>query len=190
MTHVPYMRMYWEDFLADTNHLTNEQLGAYTRLLGHSWPQGGRFPVEDDAYLQWACHCTPQRLRTLKPVLMGFMIDNGDGSATQKRMSKERSWSLFRSEQARQAAEKRWKPNSKKNNGMAHANAYAGADANASANAMQYREDINNLDKYRPHTSVESSTADAAGANPAGPPAIPVSDKLLATKIFRNPKGH
>lgn len=42
-----FMPMFWGDFFANTLHLTAQELGAYTALIGHAWEHDGKIAVED-----------------------------------------------------------------------------------------------------------------------------------------------
>lgn len=46
MAALPYMRMYWADYDADTSHLTTMQHGIYLLLIKNYWQRGG--PLPDD----------------------------------------------------------------------------------------------------------------------------------------------
>jgi uncharacterized protein YdaU (DUF1376 family) len=46
MAALPYMRMYWADYDADTSHLTAMQHGIYLLLIKNYWQRGG--PLPDD----------------------------------------------------------------------------------------------------------------------------------------------
>ena len=39
--------MFWGDFFANTLHLTAQELGAYTALIGHVWEHDGKIAVTD-----------------------------------------------------------------------------------------------------------------------------------------------
>ena len=42
-----FMPMFWGDFFANTLHLTAQELGAYTALIGHVWEHDGKIAVTD-----------------------------------------------------------------------------------------------------------------------------------------------
>lgn len=48
MAALPYMRMYWADYDADTSHLTTMQHGIYLMLIKNYWQRGGPLPNDDD----------------------------------------------------------------------------------------------------------------------------------------------
>lgn len=39
-----FMPMFWGDFLANTLHLSAQEIGAYFLLIAHAWENGGRVP--------------------------------------------------------------------------------------------------------------------------------------------------
>ena len=42
-----FMPMFWGDFFANTLHLSAQELGAYTALIGHAWEHDGNIAIED-----------------------------------------------------------------------------------------------------------------------------------------------
>lgn len=42
-----FMPMFWGDFFANTLHLTAQELGAYTALIGHVWEHEGKIAAAD-----------------------------------------------------------------------------------------------------------------------------------------------
>lgn len=42
-----FMPMFWGDFFANTLHLTAQELGAYTALIGHVWEHDGKIAAAD-----------------------------------------------------------------------------------------------------------------------------------------------
>lgn len=42
MSNLPFMKLFWPEFLADTSHLSCDELGLYVRILGRMWlsPEG------------------------------------------------------------------------------------------------------------------------------------------------------
>jgi len=182
---LPFMPLYVDDLLIDTDHLTNEQMGAYVRLLCATWKRDGTVP-NDDQFLAHACHSSAQKWPHLKPVIMRFLTRLSDGRLTQLRLGKERARSLARSDLAAQAAHKRWNPKRNDFNGMRHANAYPSAMQRAPASYPD--KNISSSSQPLPD---DLPVADAPGADPTGPPpSIPVSDALLNTKLVKKTKGH
>lgn len=183
---LPFMPLYVDDLLEDTEELSNEQFGAYMRFLCTGWKHGGSMP-NDDHFLARACRVSMQKWPHLKPVLWPFLTIMRDGRVTQRRMARERARALARSDLAAQAANKRWQPKPKDYNGSPYAPAHAGASATR-AHATSTK-DISSTSHTLPDDL--KPRADALGAAPAVPPSegqFPVSEALLNTKLFK--KGH
>lgn len=79
--------MYIGDYLADTQHLSTVQHGAYLLLLMTSWMRGGSVP-DNDEILASICKMDSKVWAKAKPVLVEF-FDIGDGVWCQKRLCKE-----------------------------------------------------------------------------------------------------
>jgi len=89
MAEMPFFPMATDAFLADTDHLTDAEVGLYTRLLIALWraPQQ-RLPNQDD-WLARKFHRDPERVRSeLRPLIDEFCQNDGNW-ITQKRISKE-----------------------------------------------------------------------------------------------------
>ena len=182
---LPFMPLYVDDLLIDTDHLTNEEFGAYTRLLCEMWRRDGTLP-NDDHFLARISHATHHRWRSLKPVMMRFLTSASGGTLTQLRLKKERAWSLKKSDHAAKAATMRWAQKPRDFNGSGYPNAYPSAMQRARAS----HPDKDNLSSSQPLPD-DLPVADAPGADPTGPPpAIPVSDKLLNTPLVKKTKGN
>lgn len=87
MSAAPFMPLYVADYLADTQHLTVEQHGAYFLLLMAMWRSGGRLPSEA-AKLARIVRMTPSRWGKIAADVMAFFEVEG-GEITQKRLSEE-----------------------------------------------------------------------------------------------------
>jgi uncharacterized protein YdaU (DUF1376 family) len=85
----PYMPIYVGDYLADTQHLTATEHGAYLLLLMCMWRAGGVLP-NDEMKLSRCAKLTMDKWRRIAPtVLVFFTIDGAEIS--HKRISKELS---------------------------------------------------------------------------------------------------
>jgi uncharacterized protein YdaU (DUF1376 family) len=42
-----WMPIFWGDFLANTMHLSAQEVGAYFLLIAHAWEHGGRVPYDN-----------------------------------------------------------------------------------------------------------------------------------------------
>lgn len=105
MTALPYMRMFWADYLADTMNLTTEEHGAYLLLIGTYWRRGKALP-DDDKFLATATKSSPKVWRKLKHTLSVF-FDIKDGVWTHHRVEKELLRSSERSSSASANAKRR-----------------------------------------------------------------------------------
>lgn len=88
MSAAPFMQLYVADYLADTQHLTAEQHGAYLLMLMSMWrTKDGTLP-NDAKVLAKVAHTTPSRWAKISPTLMQFFTEEG-GRLFQKRLAKE-----------------------------------------------------------------------------------------------------
>lgn len=116
----PAFQFYADDFLAGTADMTNDEVGAYIRLLCHQWSKGG---LPND----------PERLSRMAGAMpvpsLGYVLSKfrpcEDGLLRNDRLESERQkQDAYRAEQSqkgKKGAEQRWK------NGSGHACAIAPA---------------------------------------------------------------
>jgi uncharacterized protein YdaU (DUF1376 family) len=64
-----FMPMFWGDFFANTLHLSAQELGAYTALIGHAWEHGGNIAVMD---LQRVARVSNRHWPKVRPRLSSF----------------------------------------------------------------------------------------------------------------------
>lgn len=84
-----WMPFYIGDFLADTMHLTREQIGAYCLLLFAYWRNAAPL-ADDDAVLAAIVRATPAEWRKLRTVMQPFFqVDPDAGVWRQKRCDEE-----------------------------------------------------------------------------------------------------
>lgn len=104
------MPLYIGDYLADTQHLSTEQSGAYLHLLMHSWKLGP-LPA-DPEMLRRIARMDKDAWSIAWPVLIAFFEQLEDGSLVQPRLEVERAaWGAKKEAsvaKARDAAHKRW----------------------------------------------------------------------------------
>lgn len=134
----PAFQFYADDFLAGTAEMTNEEVGAYIRLLCHQWSKGS-IPGDMDRISRMA---GAMAVPSLGYVMSKFKVGE-DGAYRNERLEAERmKQEQFRSIQAKNGkngAEKRWnhgKPNGTANgiaNGTAMATPLATAKPNDSS---------------------------------------------------------
>jgi uncharacterized protein YdaU (DUF1376 family) len=102
------MKLWVDDALADALEmgLTDEEFGAYWKLLLISWQRGSIFSdVKQNA--RWTS-CTPPQLKKLWPAFAHKWHPNGDGGLVNLKMEEVRAEALGKSSKAQQAANKRW----------------------------------------------------------------------------------
>lgn len=101
MSAAPFMQLYVADYLADTQHLTTEQHGAYLLLLMSMWRAGGSLP-SDSKTLAKVAQMAHSRWHKLAPVLMPMFVEE-DGRVTQKRLAKEHQKAVLKSQIRKQS---------------------------------------------------------------------------------------
>lgn len=153
--------IFGDAYLADTQHLTLEEHGAYFKLLLIAWRSPHCALPDDDKRIATMLGVTAKKWAALRPTVMAFWTRTEHGFE-QKRLSKERAWVAEKSGKARGAAHIRHgtedratisrpagakssgdnsprpatvrKPKSLSEQDTGDANAGADADANAPAN--------------------------------------------------------
>lgn len=102
--------MYWADFLADTQHLSREDLGSYILLIGAYWRKGEPLP-DDDASLRRICRVEealwPDVRRTLAAL---FTVEAGlwCHKRIESELAKARQNRASASQRGRKGAAKKW----------------------------------------------------------------------------------
>ncbi len=108
MAEMPFFPLATDAFLADTDHLTDAEVGLYTRLLVALWraPQQ-RLPNQDD-WLRRKFKKSDDEVRIeLRPLIDEFCQNDGNW-ITQKRISKEFKRAQKSVKQRSDAAKARW----------------------------------------------------------------------------------
>jgi uncharacterized protein YdaU (DUF1376 family) len=101
MARLPYMPLDVGALLSDTEDLSNEEFGAYLRILFATWRNNGKPYLDDDVRLARLARAGSNRWRTeLKPRLMRF-FDISDGYWHQKRLENVYESTLDLSEKQR-----------------------------------------------------------------------------------------
>lgn len=116
MTDQPYMALWVADFVGDTTHLSDAEVGQYLLLLMAMWRCGGTLP-NDPARLARVA-----RTDRVSDAVMA-LLTIGDGTVTQKRLQKELAYTRERSAKQSANAKARWL----KDNDSGNATAYATA---------------------------------------------------------------
>lgn len=124
MAEFPALPLWTDAFVADTQHLTTDQVGAYCLLLFAAWRRPNCDLPDDDKFLAKVARCDGRKWRHMRTVLAEFHTIQ-DGRWRQKRLQKERKYVGDLSNKQRAIANVRWS----KINGI--------ADASAMPNACQ-----------------------------------------------------
>lgn len=105
---LPYMKLWVDAALADVQELglTDEEFGAYWKLLLTAWGRGSIFAdVSSNARF---LSSSPARLKKLWPAFACKWHPDGNGGLVNLKMEEVRAEALGKSETARKAAEARW----------------------------------------------------------------------------------
>lgn len=121
MTNTPFMQLYIADYLADTQHLTTEQNGAYLLLLMTMWRSGGSLP-NDEKKLARIARVSLKRWHMIANEVMEFFDVDGD-VITQKRLVEELQKAVSKSEKRKTSGSLGGIAKSLKNNKQHLANA-------------------------------------------------------------------
>jgi len=123
-----WMPLWIGDYLADTQHLTRDEHGAYLLLMMAYWRNGGPL-IDDDRRLAAIVKASPEEWKGLRQVLAEFFLVAA-GFWSQKRLNEELSSSQERAEKAaskaKTAAEARWsqRPSDAPSNAPSNAQAF------------------------------------------------------------------
>lgn len=111
MAEFPALPIWTDALIGDTFHLTPAEFGAYIRLLIVAWRRPGCDLPDDDKFLGRAVG-DPKRWPRLRPAVVGFFTETGDGRLVQSRLTKERRFVENKSRRAsaagRAGADTRW----------------------------------------------------------------------------------
>ena len=94
-----YIRLYPQDYLQDTNHLTTEEHGAYLLLILNYW-QTEKPLIDDNRRLAGICQADANQWLNIRPALED-LFDVSDGVWRHKRIDAELFLVDKKSEQAR-----------------------------------------------------------------------------------------
>ncbi len=79
MAEFPSLPLYTDAYIADTQHLTNEEHGAYLRLLMFAWRSPDCALPNDDKRLAIMVGMTPKKWASVRDTIMGFWTLNEIG---------------------------------------------------------------------------------------------------------------
>lgn len=91
MAEFPALPLWTDAYIADTQHLTNEEHGVYMRLLMFAWRTPDCALPDDDRRLAIMVGVTAKKWATLKPTVMAFWTMK-DGAWVQKKLTSEREF--------------------------------------------------------------------------------------------------
>ena len=120
----PALPLWTDAYLADTQHLTNEEHGVYLRLLMFAWRTSDCSLPVDDRRLATMVGVTAKVWARLKPVVMSFWTLDGD-VWRQKKLTSERVFVKAKRDAGRAGAEARWNGKPLSNNETDNANPYS-----------------------------------------------------------------
>lgn len=156
MNLLPFMPLYWNDLLSDNKVrvMSNEELGAYMRLLGAAWHEDipGTIPADDDVLARLAGAELSLWRKLSRRILPCFVLNEQSGRYEQKRMMLEYAKCLAQAEmkhaRATAGAGKRWEGHVKKSPSNAQA-MLKHKDSNASHIQSQNQEEDTNTQRPR-----------------------------------------
>jgi len=110
MAAIPYMPMFWSDYLADTAYLTTLEHGAYILLIANYWQTGKPLPY-NDVYLARICKVSVDKFSKMKSVLKNY-FQCQNSSLVHPRIEQELEKVREKSNKSRTSAQKRWESKS------------------------------------------------------------------------------
>ena len=110
MTKIWKMGISPDNFISDTQDLTNEELGVYFRLLCYAWKKEAYLPKDLERLQRIGQNCHPKIIQYL---LENFFIEDDQGFYC-KAQKEEFDWVVEKSEKAKESAERRWNKQSER----------------------------------------------------------------------------
>jgi uncharacterized protein YdaU (DUF1376 family) len=111
---LPTLPLLVDAFIADTAHMTVEEVGAHIRLLVFAWRSPGCCLPDDDARLARMLGLTAKRWAALKPNVMALWQRNSEGNFTHDRLTHEHQFVTSKIEKKRAAGRLGGRPKSLK----------------------------------------------------------------------------
>ena len=137
---LPWSRFFWSDFLAETSRLSNEELGAYVRLMGDVWTNGSL--PESDRELAQIARSSPYSWKKIKPTVAKFFRDG---------------WRHERLENERQFAADQYEK--KASSGREGGRARARNMASVASVSVERRQDSDVANAYQSEPETETDTS-------------------------------
>lgn len=114
MADLPCMPFWTDAYLADTQHLTTEEHGAYLLLLFQAWRSHDCSLADDDDMLSRQAGVSTAKWKGMKAIVMAFWtLDRRRKRWVQKRLKIEREKASLKKAKARDSAATRWKSKEK-----------------------------------------------------------------------------
>lgn len=135
MAEFPSMPLWTDAYLADTAHLTNEEHGAYLRLLMFAWRTPDCSLPNNDKRLAIMLGISPKKWASIKGQILSFWTVEED-TLTQKRLTAERKKVKRSREQKSSAGAQSAKAKSLKNNNT-------GSTAVVTATSTERQQNVN-----------------------------------------------
>jgi len=104
MTKIWKMGISPDNFISDTQDLTNEELGVYFRLLCYAWKKEAYLPKDRERLKRIGQNCSDKSINYL---LETFFIEDDKGFYC-KAQKEEFDWVVEKSEKATESANRRW----------------------------------------------------------------------------------
>lgn len=102
-----YLPLFPADYLADTQHLSTEEHGAYLLLMMTAWMQDDCTLPDDDRKLARITRLSLRQWKAMRETMLDFWSVSG-GRWVNRRLSKERVYADKKSQANRENARKRW----------------------------------------------------------------------------------
>lgn len=114
MANLPCMPFWTDAYLADTQHLTTEEHGAYLLLLIQAWRSPDCALADNDDMMARQAGVSISKWKAMKPIIMAFWkLDKRQKRWMQKRLKIEREKATVKKAKARDSAASRWKEKEK-----------------------------------------------------------------------------
>lgn len=126
MADFPAMPLFTDAYMADTQHLTNEEHGVYLRLLMFAWRTPGCCLPDDDMRLALMVGLSPHKWSRIKPTIMAFWTKDF-GNYSQKKLKNIRNLVAKKSAAQKKRADDMWAAKSLEANKDGDAGAYTTA---------------------------------------------------------------
>ena len=156
MANFPAMPLWTDAYIADTQHLSNEEHGVYLRLLMFAWRTKECCLPDDDKRLALMVGVTAKKWLKLKPIIMQHW-DHSDAGWTQKKQLKVFQAVSKSVNQKRSAGEASWKAKSLKDN-EADATVVITEEVTARVTAGQRTKTKTNIEKIDTKVSTKKGT--------------------------------